>query len=98
MDDFDFTEQDILDAIGELDPYAAAPDGDIPAKVLCSCKDSLAEPLWMLWKESFESGIIPTDLKLQFIAPIYKKGDKSLPANYRPIPKQYTSECQGSLS
>ena len=85
MDDFDFTEQDILDAIGELDPYAAAPDGDIPAKVLCSCKDSLAEPLWMLWKESFESGIIPTDLKLQFIAPIYKKGDKTQAVNYRPI-------------
>ncbi len=85
IDDLDFTVQDILDAIGELDPYAAAPDGDIPAKVLCSCKDSLAEPLWLLWKESFESGVIPTDLKLQFITPIYKKGNKTQAVNYRPI-------------
>jgi hypothetical protein len=34
FDDFTFTPKDIEEAIGDLDPYSAAPDGDIPAKVL----------------------------------------------------------------
>ena len=37
--------EDIQSAIEELDPYSATPDGDIPAKILCSCKESLALPL-----------------------------------------------------
>ena len=82
---FEFTIEDIKDAIKELDPYSATPDGDIPAKILCSCKDSLATPLWLLWKDSFSRGVIPSDLKLQYITPIFKKGNKTDPANYRPV-------------
>ena len=85
LKDIEFSVEDIRDAISELDPYAASPDGDIPAKVLTSCKNSLALPLWLLWKSSFESGAISPDLKLQFITPIYKKGNKTEAVNYRPI-------------
>ena len=82
---FSFTEEDIVEALGELDPYSAAPDGDIPARVLTSCKAELAEPLSRFWSESLSSGCIPEPLKMQQITPIYKKGDKTDPANYRPV-------------
>ena len=86
IDDISFTEADIVDAIAELDPYSACPDGDIPARILCSCKGQLAIPLHMMWSKSFQTGSIPPALKMQYIAPIYKeKGDRSNPANYRPI-------------
>lgn len=80
-----FSSTDIIAAIKELDPYSATPDGDIPARVLLSCKEQIAIPLLMMWQESFNTGIIPPSLKMQYITPIYKKGDRTQAANYRPV-------------
>ena len=82
---FEFTPDDIKEAIKELDPYSAAPDGDIPAKIICDFRDALSLPLWLLWKRSFDTGVIPPDLKLQYITPIYKKGNRTEAVNYRPV-------------
>ena len=76
---------DIIDALKELDPYAAAPEEDIPARLLTSCKEQLADPLTLFWSKSFDTGYIPDNLKTQFITPIFKKGDRTDPANYRPV-------------
>ena len=78
-----FTPDDIAEAIKELDPYSAA--SDIPAKIICDCRDSLSVPLWMLWKRSLDTGIIPTDLKLQYITTIFKKGNRTKAVNYRSV-------------
>ena len=85
LNEIDFDVNDIISAISELDPYAATPDGDIPAKILCCCKNTLALPLWILWNSSLESGRIPPDLKTQYITPLYKKGNKKEAVNYRPV-------------
>ena len=71
--------------MGELDPYSVGPDGDILAKILTACNQQLAIPLAQLWSESFHSGHIPDELKMQYITPLLKKGDETDPANYRPI-------------
>ena len=34
---------------------------------------------------SFVTGVVPDSLKLAKVIPVYKKGDKSQPGNYRPI-------------
>ena len=52
MDNIAFTEEDIISAIGELDPYSAAPENDIPARILCSCSAQLAKPLFLMWKDT----------------------------------------------
>ena len=78
-------EDDIKEAIKDLDPYSSTPDGDIPAKVLKSCSDNLVYPLFLLWKSSFETGLIPSSLKTQYVTPVFKKGDQTDAANYRPI-------------
>ena len=85
LDDFEIFLDDVKEAISELDPYSAAPDGDIPAKIICSCKESIAFPLWLLWRDSLRKGTIPADLKLQYITPIYKKGSRTEAENYRPV-------------
>ena len=85
LEDFVLTQDDIIKAIKELDPYSSTPDGDIPAKVLTACKENLSLPLLLLWKDSFDNGIIPSCLKTQYITPVYKKGDRTKAANYRPI-------------
>ena len=48
LDDFEFTEEDLISALKELDPYSATPDGDIPARILVSCKEQLATPLKLM--------------------------------------------------
>ena len=79
------TENDIMKAINELSPSSAAgPDG-FPALLLKQCKEELSIPLCHLWKISLEKGIVPTELKKSTITPIYKGGNKSLAANYRPV-------------
>jgi hypothetical protein len=80
-----FTKEDIVLAIDELDNYAATAHEDIPAKILKDCKHAISTPLAILWKWSMTHGAIPQELKAQYIAPIYKKGNKTDPANYRPI-------------
>ena len=83
--DMAFTEEDIIKAIKELDPYSAAPDEDVPARILTACKEQLAIPLKILWTDSFESSFIPSSLKTQYITPVHKKDDRTDPANYRPV-------------
>ena len=83
--DLIFSKDDIVAALKELDPYSACPEDDVPAKVLTACKEELATPLFILWSDSMASGSIPAKLKSQFITPVYKKDDRTDPANYRPV-------------
>ena len=85
IDSIDINESDIQEAISELDPYTATPDGDIPAKILICCKEQLSKPLKLLWTNSFQKGTIPHSQKIQYITPIYKKGKRCDAANYRPV-------------
>ena len=81
----DVNEKEMIEAMAELDPNSAAPDGDIPARILRCCRNSLSKPLVILWTHSIQEGHIPAKLKDQFIAPVFKKGAKTDPANYRPV-------------
>ena len=66
----------------DMNRYVSSTDHDIPALILKECKNNISYPVFLIWKESFESEVIPEDIKIQSITPIFKKGD---PGNYRPI-------------
>ena len=65
--------------------YAGTSDEDIPARVIKECKQHLCTPIKLIWRQSMNSSMIPSIFKTQFITPVYKKGNRSDPGNYRPI-------------
>ena len=83
--DIEFSRDDIISAINEINENAACGEDDIPAIVLKNCKNSLSYPIMCIWKESMLTSIIPAKYKYQTITPIHKKDSKAIAANYRPI-------------
>ena len=85
LQDIDFTEDDIVKAIGEISPTAAAGPDRFPAILLKQCKTVLAKPLCIIWRKSLDAGHVPSILKSAHIIPIHKGGCRGTPKNYRPI-------------
>ena len=52
---------------------------------LKEAKYELVKPLCIIFNKSISTGRVPRDWKLANVTPIFKKGTKSHPGNYRPI-------------
>ena len=65
---------------------APGPD-DLHSQVLKNCAESLAKPLFPLFTQSINTSIymLPSDWRQAHITPIFKKGSKVSPTNYRPV-------------
>jgi len=60
------------------------PDGIYP-RILKEFATELADPLAKIFKASIDSGQLPSYWKIAKVTPIFKKGDKKDPSNYRPV-------------
>lgn len=85
MKKIQFRTQQIKNIIKEMETHkSAGPDG-IPPIVIKNCSPELSPILSRLYNLSFSTGTFPESWKLANVQPIPKKGDSSLPINYRPI-------------
>ena len=57
----------------------------IPSTLLRESADIIAPSFAEIFNQSFLTGILPDDLKVAIISPIYKSGDKTDYNNYRPF-------------
>ena len=60
------------------------PDGIHP-RFLKECYKEIAEPITLIIEESLATGLVPGYWRLAMICPIFKKGTKTDPLNYRPV-------------
>ena len=79
------SKQEIQDIIKNLDPKKAKGPDNISHTVLSLAPVELSVPLEILFNRSLSEGCFPNIWKLAHVIPIFKKGDKSQPSNYRPI-------------
>lgn len=83
--DIEFDEKDIIEAITTMSQNAAAgPDG-FPAILLKKCKEELAKPIKIFWRNCLNQGETIDIHKRNNITPIFKGGDQGCPENYRPV-------------
>jgi hypothetical protein len=79
------SENEILKIIDKFD-YKKGPGHDgINNLIIKKIAKEVCAPLATIFNLSISNGIVPTDLKLAKVVPIYKKGDPELYSNYRPV-------------
>jgi hypothetical protein len=85
LDRLEVTRGKVLKKIKKLRPDSAAgPDGIHP-RLLIECAELLSEPLAIIFNKSLGEKYVPPDWKEAVITPIYKKGKRTDPGNYRPV-------------
>uniref|UniRef100_A0A493T5Q6 Reverse transcriptase domain-containing protein n=1 Tax=Anas platyrhynchos platyrhynchos TaxID=8840 RepID=A0A493T5Q6_ANAPP len=78
-------EELVGDLLRHLDVHKSmGPDGIHP-RVLRELAEELAKPLSIIYQQSWLSGEVPADWRLANVTPIYKKGRRADPGNYRPV-------------
>uniref|UniRef100_A0A8C3F2F9 Reverse transcriptase domain-containing protein n=1 Tax=Chrysemys picta bellii TaxID=8478 RepID=A0A8C3F2F9_CHRPI len=63
---------------------SGGPD-DLHPRILKELAREIAGPLAIIFNESLNSGVVPLDWRIANVVPIFKKGKKSDPGNYRPV-------------
>lgn len=81
----EISHQDINDAIRELKPKKSLSHDGIPPYIVKGCGAIFMTPLHHLYNLSIRTSTFPNLWKLATIIPVYKKGDRKLISNYRPI-------------
>jgi len=80
-----FSTKEITPIIQLLKTKNAHGYNEISTKLLKISVTYICSPLTYICNKSFLSGIFPAYFKFSITKPIYKKGDRMNPTNYRPI-------------
>jgi hypothetical protein len=92
--DIVITTDEIVDIIKILNPNKASGPDIISHKMLKLCPEKIAVPLQIIFNKSLLQCKYPTSWKIAYVIAIFKKGDKSLPSNYRP---KFLISCVGII-
>ena len=75
----------VLSEIRRLNPNKAKGPDELSPQLLKLVAEELAPTLAIIFQQSYDLSSTPKDCKSAIATPIYKKGLKSDPSNYRPI-------------
>ena len=89
------TMDGVCSLLDNLDPYKSTGLDNIPTQLLKETAQQMAPILTLIFQASLDQGILPSDWKAANVTPVYKKGKRTDPSNYRPI--SLTSVCCKTL-
>ena len=85
LDNIIISESEVLKHLKELDASKAMGPDIINPFLIKSMAEVFVKPLTLIFQKSVSSGIVQSAWKEARITPIYKKGNKTEPINYRPV-------------
>ncbi|KAK4818984.1 hypothetical protein QYF61_022651 [Mycteria americana] len=75
----------VNDLLHHLDTHKSMGPDEIHPRVLKELAEELTKPLSIIYQQSWLTGEVPADWRLANVTPIFKKGRKEDPGNYRPV-------------
>ena len=85
MPEITITDKRVEGLLKGLNPNKASGPDEISPRLLKELHAEIAPILAKIYRSSLSTGIVPDDWKIALVAPVYKKGPKCKPSNYRPI-------------
>ena len=79
------SEAGVHKLLATLKPRKAAGPDQIPCRLLKELADELAPVVTNLYRQSMNTGDLPSRWSTAWITPVFKKGARNNPENYRPI-------------
>ena len=75
----------VLDVVNKLKSKTSSGHDDVSSKLIKESINEIVNPLTHIINCSFNTGIVPRQMKTAKVIPIYKASDSTLLKNYRPI-------------
>ena len=85
IEDISIDPKGVKKILHRLNPDKASGPDDLSARVLKECTAEIAQVLACIFSQLLIQATVPDDWRQANVTPIYKKGEKYDPANYRPV-------------
>ena len=85
MPDILITKEGVVKLLNGINASKACGPDLIPSQILKEGASEIGEILQAIFQQSIITGSVPYDWRTANISAIYKKGDKSIASNYRPV-------------
>ena len=85
LTDIDFSKEDVKIILSSLDISKSPGPDNFHPRILKELSNELSEPLFLLFSKSLIDGVLPKIWKDAHVTPVYNRGEKWSPGNYRPI-------------
>ena len=79
------SEENVKERLCKVKKHSAPGPDKFTPRVLSELSDVISLPLTLIFNKSLLSGEIPLDWRIAHVTPIYKKGNRAVAENYRPI-------------
>ena len=80
-----FTPQDVKEVLELLDVNTSTGHDEIHPRFLKVLAHELSVPLAIMFNQSIDEGRLPSEWLSSIVVPIFKKGERCNPLNYRPV-------------
>ena len=85
LSDIDITENMVKEKLKAIKVNKSPGPDNIHPRALHEIKDSISEMITIIFSTSLRTKTLPKEWKHARVSAIYKKGNKTLPLNYRPV-------------
>ena len=85
MKNINISTEEVYKLLKNQHPHKATGPDEIPVFIIRAAASQLAPILARIYQRTLDHGEIPQDWRDALVVPIFKKGERHIAANYRPV-------------